>query len=213
MFGAVNALFSGLALCGIILSIYLQNRELRAQQDEFKKQNFENTFFKLIELIRENRGEVRVDEEIIKRKLSASEKSEKSHYKTLQGTIAIDSIYRNYRKNLRGLGLPKNEDDLISNIKECYFKESNRLHAYHNTIRKTMFYLLGSNLKDKIIYEDIFSSQFTLSEKLLFLDSELINDDKLLKIVIFSQRFVDDILNEKYFLTKDHFNLYKRTFK
>jgi hypothetical protein len=62
MFGAVNALFSGLAFTGIIFTILLQReelqeqrRELRLTRKEFKQQNitlrqqrFENTFFNLL---------------------------------------------------------------------------------------------------------------------------------------------------------------------
>jgi hypothetical protein len=62
MFGSVNALFSGLALAGIILTILLQRKELKLQREElkdtraeFEKQNetlklqrFENTFFNLL---------------------------------------------------------------------------------------------------------------------------------------------------------------------
>src|SRR5688572_12539876 len=68
MFGAVNALFSGLAFAGIIITIMLQSQELGLQRvelqltrneleqtrKEFQKQNetlslerFENTFFNL----------------------------------------------------------------------------------------------------------------------------------------------------------------------
>lgn len=67
MFGSVNALFSGLALAGIIFTILLQKdelglqrEELRETRQEFIKQNatlqaqkFENTFFHLIEMHRE----------------------------------------------------------------------------------------------------------------------------------------------------------------
>ncbi|UZH54868.1 putative phage abortive infection protein [Salinimicrobium tongyeongense] len=63
-FGAINSLFSGLALAGIIYTIYLQKKELSLQRkelsdtrEEFKTQNktlslqrFENTFFHLLEL-------------------------------------------------------------------------------------------------------------------------------------------------------------------
>lgn len=63
-FGAINALFSGLAFAGIIFTIFLQKRELSLQRaelretrDEFitqnetlKKQRFENTFFQLLHL-------------------------------------------------------------------------------------------------------------------------------------------------------------------
>lgn len=62
MFGGINALFSGLALAGIIFTILLQREDLKAQKDElrlsrqefeeqhrtFKIQRFENTFFLLL---------------------------------------------------------------------------------------------------------------------------------------------------------------------
>ena len=64
MFGALNALFSGLAFAGIILTILLQRKELKLQRqelqetrEEFRTQNetlklqrFENTFFSLLNL-------------------------------------------------------------------------------------------------------------------------------------------------------------------
>lgn len=64
MFGAVNALFSGLAFAGLIFAIILQKKELglqrlelrdtrlefATQNDTLKKQRFENTFFQLINL-------------------------------------------------------------------------------------------------------------------------------------------------------------------
>jgi hypothetical protein len=62
MFGSINALFSGLALAGIILTILLQRKELKLQREELrdtrkefetqnetlKIQRFENTFFNLL---------------------------------------------------------------------------------------------------------------------------------------------------------------------
>lgn len=57
-FGAINALFSGLAFAGIILTIILQGRELSLQRQEIEKQNqsiqkqrFEQTLFQLIGLL------------------------------------------------------------------------------------------------------------------------------------------------------------------
>lgn len=64
MFGSINALFSGMALAGIIITILLQSQELKYQREElretrkeFKTQNetlkiqrFENTFFNLLNL-------------------------------------------------------------------------------------------------------------------------------------------------------------------
>jgi hypothetical protein len=74
MFGAVSALFSGLAFAGIILTILLQRDELRLQREELvltrnelkgqkeqlqlqnetlKKQQFEATFFQMLRVFRE----------------------------------------------------------------------------------------------------------------------------------------------------------------
>lgn len=63
-FGAINALFSGLAFAGVIYTVYLQRKELKLQRKEqklqrkeFEQQNktlrfqrFENTFFNLVTL-------------------------------------------------------------------------------------------------------------------------------------------------------------------
>lgn len=63
-FGAINSLFSGLALSGIIYTIFLQKKELTLQREELKNtrkefttqnktlrlQRFENTFFNLLSL-------------------------------------------------------------------------------------------------------------------------------------------------------------------
>lgn len=87
-FGAVNALFSGLAFAGLIMTILLQRRDLRlqrkdlrmqrkelqlnrqemeAQTAEFEKQNatllkqtFETTFFHMLELHKQNVQEINV---------------------------------------------------------------------------------------------------------------------------------------------------------
>ena len=58
MFGSVNALFSGLALFGIIISILIQQNELKEQRnelkltrDEFKINRVTNILFKQIEML------------------------------------------------------------------------------------------------------------------------------------------------------------------
>lgn len=66
MFGAINALFTGLAFAGVIITVILQSQELSLQRQElretrkeFRQQNltlkyqrFENTFFNLIDQYR-----------------------------------------------------------------------------------------------------------------------------------------------------------------
>lgn len=64
-FGFINSLFSGLALTGIIISIYFQQYELSLQRDElkqtrkeFKNQNFQTTFFNLLKTQRQIAEEI-----------------------------------------------------------------------------------------------------------------------------------------------------------
>lgn len=61
-FGAVNALFSGLAFVVVLLTLRSQERQLKEQQEEIKKQNetlarqqFEATFFQMLRLFDEHR--------------------------------------------------------------------------------------------------------------------------------------------------------------
>ena len=60
MFGAVNALFSGFAFAGLIITIRqqredlkLQSNELKETKEEFRNQNFQTTFFNLLRTQRE----------------------------------------------------------------------------------------------------------------------------------------------------------------
>lgn len=64
-FGFINSLFSGLALTGIIISIYfqqielsLQRKELSDTRKEFKEQNFQTTFFNLLKTQRQLADEI-----------------------------------------------------------------------------------------------------------------------------------------------------------
>lgn len=48
MFGFANAMFTGLSVIGLLVTILLQRKELREQTDLVHKQNFENSFFQLL---------------------------------------------------------------------------------------------------------------------------------------------------------------------
>ena len=49
-FGAVNALFSGLAFTGVIVTLLLQRREIKNQAASLQRQQFESGFFQLLAL-------------------------------------------------------------------------------------------------------------------------------------------------------------------
>lgn len=49
-FGGVNALFTGLAFTGVIISLLIQQKEIRKQAETLQKQQFESGFFQLMAL-------------------------------------------------------------------------------------------------------------------------------------------------------------------
>ena len=49
-FGILNSMFSGFAFISLVITIYLQQKEMKDAKEEILKQNFENTFFKMIDL-------------------------------------------------------------------------------------------------------------------------------------------------------------------
>lgn len=51
MFGAANAIFTGLSLVGIIIKQYYSNEEVERQGNTIKLQQFENIFFQRLALL------------------------------------------------------------------------------------------------------------------------------------------------------------------
>ncbi|MBG6680744.1 hypothetical protein GHU81_08105 [Pseudomonas aeruginosa] len=47
-FGALNALFSGLAFSGVLITIILQRKDIREGQQEFARQKTEDQFYSLL---------------------------------------------------------------------------------------------------------------------------------------------------------------------
>jgi preprotein translocase subunit SecG len=60
-FGIVNALFSGLAFAGLIITVLLQREELRESREIFKAQKFEDAFYRLLDFYRNNLNEISID--------------------------------------------------------------------------------------------------------------------------------------------------------
>lgn len=154
MFGGANALFSGLAFSGIIITIILQMRELgyqreelKATRSEFKLQNktlkmqlFENTFFNMVTLHNQIINDIDYD---------SKEKSELTgamYLKTVRGR----DVFRN-RFNVLHSKL-KNKGD-HSLIYENFYEErkTDFGHYFRNLYR--IFKLIDDN--EFISYEEL----------------------------------------------------------
>lgn len=58
-FGALNALFAGLAFTGALAALFLQGQAAERQNKDIHRQRFESSYFELLSLLRETRREVR----------------------------------------------------------------------------------------------------------------------------------------------------------
>lgn len=58
-FGALNALFAGLAFTGALAALFMQGQAADRQNKDYHRQRFESSYFELLSLLRQSRREVR----------------------------------------------------------------------------------------------------------------------------------------------------------
>jgi hypothetical protein len=59
-FGVINTIFSGLAFAGLILTIHLQRNELAESKETFRKERFEDSFYRLLDYYRQNLDDIKI---------------------------------------------------------------------------------------------------------------------------------------------------------
>lgn len=97
LFGGINALFSGLALAGVVTAVVLQSRELQLQREAMHKQNEELELTRNeIKLQREQlelqREELRLSREEFERMASANEDAAKALAKQIKMQVLASRI-------------------------------------------------------------------------------------------------------------------------
>ena len=171
MFGGVNALFSGLALAGVVVAIILQKNELELQRKELedtrevlnmtkeahveqmktlKLQQFENTFFKMLE--------------------NLSNISSSFYYKTEIGPIAFHSFASK-------IIVEKNRNDTTIYQKEVDMYFSRFLNLLIDICKYIDKHFEDKETKE--FYFNLTSSNMTLHEKQLisYLFQNYLDDD------------------------------------
>ena len=59
-FGVINTIFSGLAFAGVILTIHIQQHELMESKETFRKERFEDSFYRLLGFYRQNLDDIKI---------------------------------------------------------------------------------------------------------------------------------------------------------
>ncbi|WP_080779562.1 putative phage abortive infection protein [Chryseobacterium phocaeense] len=191
-FGAVNALFSGFALAGIILTILMQREELKMQRNELKltreemqltreefitqnstlsKQQFENTYFQMITLFQNITNQTKINESGL----------------IYEGREAIDFVLRQFhaycsnkahsdslkeRRELLDRHRYKDVlqfEEIMHEFNRIDFRYKNYIYHYFNSFFHILKLIHSTDNIDKRFYVSIISSMLSKSEKVIFL--------------------------------------------
>lgn len=229
MFGGINALFSGLALAGIIFTISLQRKELKLQRKELKstreefsiqnetlkRQRFENTFFQLLNLHQEIVGKLDYDKHF-----------SRAVFKYAKGVLNRQfSIVKEY--NLKEIGIQENSSKSIEDIKgeiyEGYYEgfylkyfESVLSHYFRN-LYHIFKYVYKSDLlspDDKEFYSKIIRAQLSPDELILIFYNSLIDGLGNPKFLFLVKEFnILDNLNFDFIIEDFHKKVYDDAIK
>lgn len=168
-FGALNTLFSGLAFAGIIISIFLQSKELsetrgeiKAQGDQFKlqtqalnRQVFETTLFQLISLHNEILDSVTV--------LAGADKLQ------LYGRAAVKEIYlKKFHEGTFRYELGLHPSEYPKNINEYYMAfyglYGEQIGHYFRNIYQIINFIDKSEVGNKKFYSNLLRAQMSSHE-------------------------------------------------
>jgi Putative phage abortive infection protein len=173
MFGAVNALFSGLAFAGLIITIWLQNKQLEQQRDQLAetkeemnkqkeamdKQGVENKFFQLLGVHHEIVNSIEITE-------NGGER----------GRVALVTIHAYLRNKLKESENELKEDDALGFQEQVRkgFGEVNKrywysLKHYLRNLYSILNFIDGSSLDadKKHFYISLIEAQLSAPEILL----------------------------------------------
>lgn len=177
MFGAVNALFSGLAFAGIIYAVLLQRKELQLQRRELeltraelegqklqlatqnetlRKQNFEDTFFQLL----------RLHNDI----LNAIDLTRKSGpaIDTTRGRDCIKVFYQRFKSDFakhKEMSQTGSELERINAAYKDFSRENlSEIGHYFRTLYNIVKFVDRSNVADKRFYTNLIRAQLSSYE-------------------------------------------------
>ncbi|WP_345989308.1 putative phage abortive infection protein [Chryseobacterium sp. Chry.R1] len=177
MFGAANALFTGLSFVGLIVTILLQRRDINNQRDLSNVQNFENTFFQMLSLYSNFVTTVERDD--------------------LKGRKYLNRLSWDFMHSLRELCYSKGTIDLTE-VRNLYI-EIHQVHRsemdHHLRILYSIIELIDTSERiDKMKYFRIFKANLSLDEIALLYYGCLYNNDLIVKNMIEKFPIFEDLL-------------------
>jgi len=174
MYGAVNALFSGLAFAGIIYTVWLQRKELQlqrreliltrnelegqkrqleAQNETLRKQTFENTFFQLLRLHNDILNTINIPV---------------GRQATARGRDCFEQLWRALRNDLesrtREGGFSSRLELIDDSYQVFYSKYQSDVGHYFRSLYNIMKFIKQSEVSGKRLYTNLVRAQLSSFE-------------------------------------------------
>lgn len=224
MFGAINALFSGLAFAGVIYAIFLQRNELslqrteleltrkelegqklqmQAQNETFKRQNFENTFFNLLDqhnsIINNLEIEVGIDES-----------------RLLRGRDCFREYYVRFRQYYWIRCSDDKDSEDSQNLESAFVELRNYPQGdvghYFRNMYNIIKFINNSDIEHKRLYCNILRAQLSSYELgLLFYNCITTNGVEKFKPLIEKYSLLKNLSEDLIIDKEKHKDLYKRS--
>jgi len=161
-FGWLNPLFSGLALCGILISLRHQREEISHSMRASRSHSFENTYFQLLGLLRRNLDDIAVYEEV-------EEDSATKQRRVHKGVEALRYYIRQVNDRMRAhhdLTRGRHGRPYYLALLQGQSKSIAEQSRYLGTL-KSILLLIRQHDEDedkKLVYYELLSSQLTAAE-------------------------------------------------
>ncbi|MBY7786906.1 hypothetical protein KW410_12040 [Vibrio fluvialis] len=195
-FGIVNALFSGLAFAGLIITILIQREELNESREIFRAQKFDDAFYRILDFYRTNLNEIAITAEQEK----------------LTGIAVLSHQLRKFQAINK---LPKG-DSFNDDESERVFEKINYTLVHQSRYLGTLESLLLlvtkdiNNFDERRFYIKLIASQLTVHEvKYIFYRCLFMNTDSDLVKLMYESKLLQFRIDDSD-IPRQYINLYNK---
>lgn len=198
MFGFANALFTGLSVVGLIATIFLQRRDLNIQRTELKRQtdsiqiqNFENTFFQMMNILFKVMEEVYFYDK--ERRLQGRSAISMIHYTISRSAQVFSSQKEKRRINIKQKTFNLTDTEIINILKDNFESNKNQIESYYRTIFNIVQMIDENPFINKRTYINILISQLSRMEIMMLCYYVILPDNTINKELIDKHKMLKDL--------------------
>lgn len=202
-FGALTALFSGLAFAGLLTTIWQQKEDIALTRKEIRDQHFENILFRMLEMHNNIVNDIDLRAAI-------------THGSHKRGDVLSTGrdCFQNFHEHLAGIYSKKSKEecsleDILDNTYEEFWKIRKKdLGHYFRNLYNIFKFIKNSNIENKKTYSNLVRAQLSDYELvILFYNCTSKYGKERFKPLVEEFHILNN-LSLEFLLHEDHKNLY-----